>query len=118
MNKFSYILANVFTLGLYSVSAKNKAKKIASTPNSELQVAKKLTIDPVNFMKALGGKTNIYSCNAELSALKVSLVDGSTIKKENLDKFKIHGFMKNNNSLTLIIGDEAPLLAEAITKLL
>jgi phosphotransferase system IIB component len=69
-----------------------------------------------DFVNALGGKENIISSSNTINALKLELKDGSKVEKDNFNKFEVHGFIKNNNSLTMIIGNNAQAINDELKK--
>jgi phosphotransferase system IIB component len=102
------------TLGIPYFYAKQKAKKIANTVNTQLQVSSKVDFDINELIKALGGVENILDSSATISTLKVNVKDATNLNKDSFKEFKINGFMKNANQIILVFGDNS----QTINKLL
>jgi PTS system D-glucosamine-specific IIC component len=113
----SSLIPIILTFGIAYFFIKRKARKLASIQSNELKYNDKIKFNINNFVNKLGGKQNIVSSTSTINSLKLVLKDASNVKKENLDKFGIHGFMKNNNTLTLIFGDNAIAIKEALDKI-
>ncbi|MDR0985670.1 MAG: DUF4234 domain-containing protein [Mycoplasmataceae bacterium] len=116
--KTSYIFLSIITFGIYPLIVRYKAKKIANTVNNQLTLSSKIDFDINSLINRLGGKDNIIKTSATISTFKVDLKDASNISKETLNKFDIKGFIKNNNQLIIVFGDNANAISSNINKIL
>ncbi|MDR2369058.1 MAG: hypothetical protein LBD63_00315 [Mycoplasmataceae bacterium] len=101
-------------LGIPYLYAKHKAKQISNVSNTKLQVSTKFNFDINLLIDTLGGKENIISSSATMSTLKINLKSAQILTKESFSKFKINGFMKNNNQIILVFGDNAQAINDAL----
>lgn len=118
MNIFIRILLDIITLGMFEIVLYCKAKKIANTKNTELTYSKKYKFNINDFVKDLGGLENIENVSATLSSIKIVLKNVNLINSNLQKKYEIKGITKSNNSVILIFGDNAKIIAEDINKLL
>ncbi|MDR0341394.1 MAG: PTS transporter subunit EIIB [Mycoplasmataceae bacterium] len=116
MKKFAYYLSYIFSFGLVYFYYRSKAKSNVLTYKNKLTVSEKIDFDLNDLVNAVGGKENIVSINAELSTLKFVLKKASEISKEDFNMINVYGFIKNNNNLTLVTGDNAQAIAQAINE--
>lgn len=112
MNKFSYVLCSILTLGIFNLCIRHKAKNTKT--NDTLSFSTKYNFKIVDFINDLGGVKNIKNVSATLSSVSINLADINLINPDLKNKYKIHGLNKSANNLILIFGDNAKQIAQDI----
>lgn len=118
MKKIRWVLLNIIGLGIPYIYARNKANKLKNTTNTTLQTSSLIDFDITDLLNALGGKDNIENISTTISTLKVNLKNAQDLSKEQFNKFKINGFMKNQKQIILVFGDNAQAIGNELSKLL
>lgn len=72
----------------------------------------------VPWIEALGNKDNIIEATGNRSRLVISLKEISKINREALDKLGVKSLIMMNNKVTLVIDDDASLIANEINQIL
>ncbi len=116
MKKGKYIFLSIITLGIFYFCTKSKAKKKAGNTNTSLSVSKMTGIDVNAFLKDIGGKENIISCESTISTLKITFKDvKKVLDVEKLKKtYKIVGCIKSYNKITFLFGDNSQAIEREI----
>lgn len=104
----------VATLGLLHVITKKRAKKLSKNVKSNLTVSEKITFPVEEIIKSLGSKDNIKNISSTLSSVNILLEDISKVETKDLKKYGIKGVLKNANKLTLIFGNNASAVENAV----
>ena len=110
--KIYYIL----TLGIGYLIAKNKAKKIANSVNSNLTVSEKVPFEVSEILNAIGGIGNYVSHSATINSIKFEVKDTSLIDRNKIKQMGAKGTMLNEDSVSCLFGDYSKKLADLITQ--
>ncbi|MCQ2956953.1 MAG: hypothetical protein MJ233_03840 [Mycoplasmoidaceae bacterium] len=114
--KFSKFL-NVLTFGHLGRKAKKEAARQAAEKNSQLTV-NTMELPDVNLVVgALGNIDNIATVSATISTITFQVKDMDKVNFETLKKTIAKGVIKSNANVTILIGDCANALKDAILKL-
>lgn len=70
----------------------------------------------ISWIEALGDKDNIIEISGNRSRLVVSLIDTDKINREALDKLGVKNIIMMNNKITLVINNDASLIAKEINQ--
>jgi phosphotransferase system IIB component len=96
------------------VITKKRAKKLSKNVKSNLTVSEKITFPVEEIIKSLGSKDNIKNISSTLSSVNILLEDISKVETKDLKKYGIKGVLKNANKLTLIFGNNASAVENAV----
>jgi phosphotransferase system IIB component len=116
MKKYKIIFLSIITFGIYYGILLKKAKKANSITNTSLQHSKEINFNIDNFVFLLGGVNNIKKCTSTISSVTISLEHPVEINKILYKEYNIHGISKSYNKITIIFGDNAPIISEEINK--
>lgn len=70
----------------------------------------------ISWIEALGDKDNIIEISGNRSRLVVSLKDTDKINRNTLDKLGVKNIIMMNNKITLVINNDASLIAKEINQ--
>ena len=70
----------------------------------------------ISWIEALGDKDNIIEISGNRSRLVVSLKDTDKINRMTLDKLGVKNIIMMNNKITLVINNDASLIAKEINQ--
>ena len=91
------LVAGIFYLVDFLI--KRNKKKRSESPKPEIVAS--------SYLEALGGKENILDKRLDKSRIVLVLKDYSLVKKEELEKIGVTGFILMSDKLTLVIKDKA-----------
>lgn len=69
-------------------------------------------------LERLGGKANIEELGSCITRLRLTVKNPDIIKEETLKSLGIHGLIKNQNYLQVVVGTKAERIADEINKLI
>ncbi len=110
-NKLKLILLTFITFGLIWIWINKKQSK-----ENELSKTNKIKVDVKKLKEAIG-KDNITSITNTQNKIKVLFKDVKKVKKDEIQNLKgISGTLFSSTSVTLIVGNSAESLKEALSK--
>lgn len=113
-DKFILILLTIITLGLIWIFI-NKKREV---PENNLKVGSKIPFKMGDLLFILG-KDNIISSSSTHTKVKVQIKSSENVDFDALSKLKgVSGTFSTSNSITIIIGNSAPLVDQQINKVI
>ena len=95
----------------------NQEKNISNNqPTSNFKVSNKLGFDINKLIDGLGGMKNIKSVDASLSSLKVTIDNKELINQDLIKSLGAKGLMISAQKVSIIFGDNANAIKEAMIK--
>ena len=111
-DKIIYILLVIITLGIYLVVIR---KKKNNSPNGELSLSSKITVNLDKLRDLLGGKNNIAGSEYTHTKVKIYVNDRNKTNIEAIKSLKgISGIFAGSKYITIIVGNQAKQLSETI----
>ncbi len=106
----------VLTLGIGYLIAKRKAKKIATTVNTELTVSDDIPFEVNEIIEAIGGVKNYISNTASLNSIKFKVKNIELVDKDRIKKMGAKGVMMSDENVTCLFGDYSKKLSSLINE--
>lgn len=106
----------IFTFGIGYLIAKKKAKKVASTINTELTVTNKVPFNIDVLIDAIGGKQNYVSNTATINSIKIKVKDISKVNKDKIKSLGAKGVMSGEDQVTCLFGDFSKKLSDLLNE--
>lgn len=104
----------IFTFGIGYLIAKKKAKKIASTTNTELTVTNSVPFEVTEIITAIGGEQNYLGNTATINSIKIEVKDIELIDKEKIKKMGALGVSLSQDSIRCLFGDYSKKLGSLL----
>lgn len=111
-DKLIFILLSILTLGIFPLVIYLKKNQ---QPKAELSAAKKSTINIKKLVDFLGSPKNIEGAIYSYTKVKIYITDHSKIDLQNIKTMKgISGVFSTSKSVTIIVGNQAKVVAQEI----
>ena len=112
-NKIKLIILTILTLGIYPIVIMKKVKQPKEA--NKLSEAAKITFNIEKLIALLGGDSNIAGVEYTHKKVKILVEDRKIINVESISKLKgISGILAGARSITIVVGNQAKLIAEAM----
>lgn len=104
----------ICTFGIGYLVAKKKAKKIATTVNSELTVTNEVPFKVKEIIDAVGGVDNYLFNTTTINSIKIGVKDIELVDKEKIKKMGAVGVNLNQDSIRCLFGDFSKKLGQML----
>lgn len=113
--KFLFVFLQIITFGLIWIYW-NKQKAKFSQEN-QLSVATKTNFDVEKLIELVGNKDNILEVTNTHTKVKIQFKDRYQVNQNEINNLKgISGIFFNDQTITIIVGNEAKLIQELINQ--
>lgn len=113
--KFLFIFLQIITIGLIWIYWNQQKQKLGQ--ENELSYATKTNFEINKLINLIGEKENILEITNTHTKVKISFKDRTKINPEAIKNLKgVSGIFFNDQTITIIVGNEARIINELITK--
>lgn len=113
--KFLFVFLQIITFGLIWIYW-NKQKAKFSQEN-QLSVATKTNFDVEKLIELVGNKDNILEVTNTHTKVKIQFKDRHQVNQNEINNLKgVSGIFFNDQTITIIVGNEAKLIQELINQ--
>lgn len=113
--KFLFVFLQIITFGLIWIYW-NKQKAKFSQEN-QLSVATKTNFDVEKLIELVGNKDNILEVTNTHTKVKIQFKDRYQVNQNEINNLKgVSGIFFNDQTITIIVGNEAKLIQELINQ--
>lgn len=113
--KFLFIFLQIITIGLIWIYWNQQKQKLGQ--ENELSYATKTNFEINKLINLIGEKENILEITNTHTKVKISFKDRTKINPEAIKNLKgVSGIFFNDQTITIIVGNEAKIINELITK--
>lgn len=113
--KFLFIFLQIITIGLIWIYWNQQKQKLGQ--ENELSYATKTNFDINKLINLIGEKENILEITNTHTKVKISFKDRTKINPEAIKNLKgVSGIFFNDQTITIIVGNEARIINELMTK--
>ena len=113
--KFLFIFLQIITIGLIWIYWNQQKQKLGQ--ENELSYATKTNFEINKLINLIGEKENILEITNTHTKVKISFKDRTKINAEAIKNLKgVSGIFFNDQTITIIVGNEAKIINELITK--
>ena len=113
--KFLFVFLQIITFGLIWIYW-NKQKAKFSQEN-QLSVATKTNFDVEKLIELVGNKDNILEVTNTHTKVKIQFKDRYQVNQNEINNLKgVSGIFFNDQTITIIVGNEAKLIQESINQ--
>lgn len=113
--KFLFIFLQIITIGLIWIYWNQQKQKLGQ--ENELSYATKTNFEINKLINLIGEKENILEISNTHTKVKISFKDRTKINAEAIKNLKgVSGIFFNDQTITIIVGNEAKIINELITK--
>lgn len=113
--KFLFIFLQIITIGLIWIYWNQQKQKLGQ--ENELSYATKTNFEINKLINLIGEKENILEISNTHTKVKISFKDRTKINPEAIKNLKgVSGIFFNDQTITIIVGNEARIINELITK--
>lgn len=113
--KFLFIFLQIITIGLIWIYWNQQKQKLGQ--ENELSYATKTNFEINKLINLIGEKENILEITNTHTKVKISFKDRTKINPEAIKDLKgVSGIFFNDQTITIIVGNEARIINELMTK--
>lgn len=113
--KFLFIFLQIITIGLIWIYWNQQKQKLGQ--ENELSYATKTNFEINKLINLIGEKENILEITNTHTKVKISFKDRTKINPEAIKDLKgVSGIFFNDQTITIIVGNEAKIINELMTK--
>ena len=113
--KFLFIFLQIITIGLIWIYWNQQKQKLGQ--ENELSYATKTNFEINKLINLIGERENILEISNTHTKVKISFKDRTKINPEAIKNLKgVSGIFFNDQTITIIVGNEARIINELITK--
>ena len=113
--KFLFIFLQIITIGLIWIYWNQQKQKLGQ--ENELSYATKTNFEINKLINLIGEKENILEITNTHTKVKISFKDRTKINPEAIKNLKgVSGIFFNDQTITIIVGNEARIINELMTK--
>lgn len=113
--KFLFIFLQIITIGLIWIYWNQQKQKLGQ--ENELSYATKTNFEINKLINLIGEKENILEISNTHTKVKISFKDRTKINPEAIKDLKgVSGIFFNDQTITIIVGNEARIINELMTK--